>query len=267
MGFKFCSVASGSSGNCIYIASDGCRLLIDAGVPLKRIEASLHALGVSGEQIDGVLVTHSHGDHIGGVPAFVRKYGTQVYCHTDTCGTLYAKMGVTLQRKIARIDESDFFVKDITVSPFAVSHDVHCLGYSLYNAGGKISVATDLGHINSMVINRIAGSDIALIEANHDEQVLKNNPRYPDRLKARILSRSGHLSNASCGAAVAELARSGVKQVILGHLSENNNTPELALGTVKDILRGSLAELDNDVRVAVALQERMSAVYEINTAS
>jgi len=260
MAFKFCSIASGSSGNCIYVASDGCKLLVDAGISLKRIEDALRTLGVSGRQIDGILVTHSHGDHIGGVASFVKKYGTTVYCHADTARALYGKTGVTLQRKIVEIYENDFFVKDITVSPFAVSHDVHCLGYSLYNAGGKISIATDLGHICSVVINRIAGSDIVLIEANHCEQVLKNNPKYHIRLKERILSRRGHLSNHCCAAAITQLAKSGVKQVILGHLSENNNTPELALNTVKDILRENLVD---GIRIAVVTQEKMSAVYEI----
>ena len=264
MGLRFCSIASGSKGNCIYVASDKCRLLVDIGISLKRVDEALSSLNATGKQIDGILLTHCHSDHISGVVTFVKKYGTEVFAPAGMIRGLQAKMGLTLGRKIIPIEECDFFVGDITVSPFEVSHDVQCLGFSFYSNGAKISVATDLGNVGNIVMSKMAGSDIVLIEANHDEQKLRNNPNYPRYLKERILSNRGHLSNARCGEIVTKLYEGGVKQVILGHLSESNNTPELALSTVKQILKNNFIEPDKDISIAVAVQEKMSAVYEVN---
>jgi len=248
----------------MFVASDKCRLLVDVGISLKRADEALKALRIAGKQIDGILLTHCHSDHTSGVMAFVRAYGTEVYAPVSMIDSLYNQAGIILRRKIIPIEETDFFIGDITVSPFAVSHDVPCMGFSFYSDGAKISVATDLGSVGNIVMSKIAGSDIVLIEANHDEQRLKNNPKYPRHLKERILSNSGHLSNTRCGEVITKLYEGGVRQVILGHLSESNNTPELALNTVKEILRNNFIEPDRDIGIAVAVQEKMSAVYEIN---
>jgi len=264
MGLRVCSIASGSKGNCIYIASNKCCLLVDLGISLARVETALKSLGTTGGRIEGLLLTHCHSDHISGVESFVKKYGVYVFASTQMTDGLYGKLGVTLRRKIVPIEENDFFIGDITVSPFAVSHDVPCLGFSFYSDGAKISVATDLGSVGNIVMSKIADSDIVLIEANHDEQILKSNPKYPYHLKQRILSNCGHLSNTRCGEVITKLYEGGVKQVILGHLSESNNTPELALKTVKEILKNNFIEPDKDISITVAIQEKMSAVYEIN---
>jgi len=141
------------------------------------------------------------------------------------------------------------------------------MGFGLYHQGAKISVVTDLGHACGIVMQKIAGSDIILIESNHDEDMLIQNPDYSRGLKDRILSSKGHLSNAACAEVVLRLAKTGLRQVLLGHLSDNNNTPELAINTVRQVLIDNSIDPDTDIRLAVALQGRMSAVYEIATDS
>ena len=264
MSFRICSIASGSKGNCAFVSSSACRLLVDVGITVKRVEQSLRALGVSATSIDGILVTHTHSDHIKGVASFASKYGVDVYCHDEVYDKMSKLLGLNAKLRLIPIFERDFFVKDITVSPFWVCHDVDCMGFAMYHRGAKISIATDLGHISASVMRKISGSDIALVEANHDEDKLRVNPEYPRYLKERILSARGHLSNESCGHAIVKLVASGVRQVILGHLSDSNNYPELALSTVQEIL------LDNGidpsgVRITVATQDRMSSVYKIDT--
>ena len=256
MGLKVCCLGSGSSGNCIYVASASTVILIDQGLPVKRVDGCLKAL--SAPAVPSVIVTHSHADHICQIPAFVRKHGAAVYCATTDAYLELARRGVPANRLIRT--EGDFIVGDITVSPFAVSHDVPCVGYGLYSGGCKVSVATDLGRAPERVLDGMTDSDLVVLECNHDEELVLGNAKYTAALKRRILSAKGHLSNAACGRAAVYLAEHGVRQIILAHLSKENNYPELAESAVREALAGAGC---GRVRLEVAPPDRMTGLYEI----
>ncbi len=255
MGLKICSFASGSSGNCIYVASDTTTLLIDAGISCKRIKDGLNALNARTDNIN-LLITHSHVDHIGHIKTVCKAFSPIVYTHYLTYSAVSEKIPGYLKFKEF---DGDFYIGDITVSPFRVSHDVPCVGFCLLEAGKKISVVTDVGKLTTDNMRHIEGSDVVFIESNHDVNMLCNNPRYTMSLKRRILSDRGHLSNNSCAEAAVEFVRSGAKQIILGHLSKENNTPKLAYETTKECLES--AGLSAALNIAWA--DRLSDLIEI----
>lgn len=255
MGLKVCCLGSGSTGNCIYIASETTAVLVDQGLPLTYVEKCLRVLNAPSKP--SIVVTHAHADHIGGIPAFVKRFGTTVYsgraAYTDLC-----LRGVP-ETYLNMCDET-FSVGDITVEPFAVSHDVPCCGYTFASDGGKVSVATDLGHAPKRVLDAMSDSGLVVLECNHDEELVKHNANYSYFLKRRILSDRGHLSNAACAEAAAYLACRGVRKIILAHLSQENNSPEEAESAVRDRLAVAGC---CDVRLEVAPPDRMTELCEI----
>lgn len=259
MGLKICSLFSGSTGNCTYVSGGNTELLIDAGVPLGRIEKALCALHSDCGRVS-VLVTHRHTDHIAGLGALVKKYGSvTVYAHEMVAPDLI-KSGVS-EQCIRSFASSDFYVGDITVSPLTLSHDVFCVGFGLTCGGKKISYATDTGFLPDAVLRFASDSDLVFIECNHSIELLRANRAYAYPLKQRILSARGHLSNEDCAAAVVLLARSGVKHFILAHLSRENNYPELAYAVCHDaLLRAGLAD---SVGLEVASADRLGGLKEI----
>lgn len=259
MSLKICCFASGSKGNCIFVRSDRTKVLIDAGISATRIIDMLGELGETPDNIN-LLVTHNHNDHIGGIANLCKKIVPTVYIQDEGYYGLLRKSGG--YRNI-NVYDGDFFIGDITVSPFKVSHDVPCVGYSLYSSHAKISIVTDIGVMTRSVMNSLEGSGIVLIEANHDEEMVRCNVTYTEQLKQRILSTHGHLSNRACGEAASILARSGTNTFILGHLSKENNYPELAFATVRDTLEHDGFVEGRDVRIEVALQDERSKVFEI----
>lgn len=260
MGLRVCSLSSGSTGNCTFVASDSAAVLIDAGIPLSRIEKSLRVFSVPCDKVS-VLVTHTHSDHISGIGALESKYGVPVYAHSLSAD-VKDKCGLAADR-FTEFGDGDFGIGDLLIAPFRVSHDVPCVGYRVYNRGKKVSILTDLGRVTDGIINSVADSDMVIIEANHDEELLMNNPKYTFFLKKRILSDSGHLSNAACAAAVVRLAAGGVRQIMLAHLSRENNYPELAFRCVADALAANGIREGKDVNIEVAAASRMSGLYEI----
>lgn len=255
MGLKICSLASGSRGNCIYVSSDTTTLLIDAGISCKKIKEGLSVLGARPTSLN-LLITHAHSDHVAHLKMIAKTFSPVVYAHYMSYPEVSAMLPGYL--KLKEFD-GDFYIGDITVSPFRVSHDVPCVGYSLLHAGKKISVVTDVGHLTDANMRHIEGSDVVLIESNHDEDMLRANPRYAVSLKRRILSERGHLSNKSCAAAAVECVKSGAKQIILGHLSMENNTPELAYKTTQNEISGA----GLNAMLCVATQDRMSQLIEV----
>lgn len=254
MGLRICSLASGSSGNCIYISSDTTTLLIDAGISCKRIKESLSVLGDANQL--NVLITHTHSDHVGHLKMVAKTFSPVIYTHFRAYTAVQDMLPGYL--KLKEFD-GDFYVGDITVSPFRVSHDVPCVGFSVLCGGKKISIVTDVGRLTETNLRHIDGSDVVLLESNHDENMLLGNPRYATSLKRRILSDNGHLSNKACAAAAVECVKNGAKQIILGHLSKENNTPELAYQT-------TLSELSNaglSAMLCVAGQDKMSKLIEV----
>lgn len=259
MSLKICSLFSGSTGNCTYVAGGNTELIIDAGVALGRIEKALKVLGSDCERVS-VLVTHRHSDHTAGLAALMKKYpSVQVYAHERTAAEL-ERTGA-FSRKFRTFSFEDFYVGDITVSPLALSHDVFCVGFNLMCGGKKISYVTDTGYLPDGVLESAQDSDLVMLECNHSPELLAANRSYSHALKLRILSAKGHLSNEDCAQAIVKLAKSGVRHFILAHLSRENNYPELAY----DVCRRALAASGTapDVGLEVACADRFTALMEI----
>jgi len=258
---KCCTIASGSKGNCIFLGSDKTKLLVDMGINLPRLERALFALDVKPNELDGVFVTHTHADHICGLAHLVKKYDNiKIYCSKDSFAQLI-KLKINTQ-KIVVFDNFDFFVGDFTVSTFSVCHDIPCNGYNFYCSGLKVSIATDLGVYDNTVLESMIGSDLCVIESNHDKVLLQNGS-YPQHLKQRVMSDFGHLSNCDCARLVVELAKNGTKNFILAHLSSENNYPELAFDCVASQLKSNGFVEGKQVNILVALQNTMSQVIDL----
>lgn len=255
MALKFCSFASGSGGNCIYVNSGETNILIDAGICLRRIKDSFKAIGADPRSIH-LLITHTHSDHISHIKRVASEFSPTVYAHYSSFREVCSALG---DYNDVRPFGGDFYVGDITVSPFVLSHDVPCVGFSLLCGGQKISILTDTGIVTSETLEHISGSKAILIESNHDENMLMHNERYAYSLKRRILSNRGHLSNNSCAAAVVKCISGGTRSVLLGHISRENNTPELAYETTSKALdrAGVSAKLN------IAYQDKISEIIEV----
>lgn len=233
---RLCSIASGSSGNCIYVGSDTTHLLVDVGISGKRTEAGLKELGLKMEDIDGIFITHEHSDHIAGLGVLARKYGTPLYA---TKGTIQAIQKTTTLGRIPeelfhpiRADEK-IIIKDMVCNPMKISHDAaEPVAYRLQHGKQRVGIVTDLGTYNEYTVESLRGMDALLLEANHDIKMLQVGP-YPYYLKQRILGDRGHLSNERAGQLLCSLIHDNLKAVMLGHLSKENNLPELAYEAVR----------------------------------
>ncbi len=263
MEMYFCPLFSGSSGNALFCQYGGTRLMIDAGKPGRQMEEALRSIGVDPGTLAGVLITHEHSDHIHGAGVLARKYHLPLYATAGTWAAMEGKLGKLepgLRREIQA--GRDFWLGDMGVVPFPIPHDAaDPVGFRLYGGELSVSTATDLGHFSRYVYDQIAGSDLILLESNHDPEMLQRNPHYNARLKARILGRYGHLSNDSCAEALIRLIYAGTGTVLLGHLSGENNTPELARRVSTEALARESIEAGRDVRLDVALRDRTGPVY------
>lgn len=261
MAFNICALASGSKGNATLISSEKTKILIDAGISCRSIETKLKTLGMSPGELDAVILTHCHSDHIFGVKQIVNKYNLPIYTYYQNYNYLARAIGSG--KNIVELNGNDFFVNEITVSPFELMHDVHCFGYSFYSIGKKITVMTDLGKITNDVLRSVNESDILMIESNHDIQKLMSNSKYSAMLKRRILSDKGHLSNDTCAKAIVGTINRGGIQIILAHLSQENNTPELAYTITAKALADYDIIVNKDVKVSVAMQNTMSEIFSV----
>jgi len=258
MALKLIPLASGSKGNSTLIMTSKTAILLDAGICYTKLCEDLKSVGLSIGDVEAVIITHEHADHIRALP----KLGNRVYAHPFTARAIYEK-GCDL-KYVVDVDnyEGGFSVGDIEVQPFRIPHDaVYPLAYSFRNGSARCSVATDIGVLTKGVLKNVRESEVVLIEANHDLKMLKAGS-YPPRLKARILSDVGHLSNDSAGK-LARLLKSdsNVKHLILGHISENNNTEELAFSTVKSALAAQDGE--REVSLHIAHQREISEAFDI----
>ena len=239
---KLSVYASGSSGNCLLLSSGSTHILIDAGISKRRIEGSLAQSGLSMREIGGVLITHEHSDHISGLKMLLKYYALPVYAPRTVANRLRGCLPeAEPYLRVIPVNES-FAIGDLTVTAFHTPHDTdESVGYRV-QSGGVFALATDMGHVTEEVLNALSGADAVLIESNHDEEMLRYGP-YPVYLKRRILSDSGHLSNACCAELARALALGGTKQIILGHLSRENNTPALAMQAARESTAGLPVEL------------------------
>ena len=234
--------ASGSSGNCLLLSGCGSSLLIDAGISMRRVSEGLAATGHIWQDIGGVLITHEHSDHISALAMILKYHPMPVYAPHTVANRLFGMLpGIEGCLRIIPVGER-FAVGSLSVTAFHTPHDTQeSVGYRV-QGDGVFAHATDMGHVSEEVLDGLLGADTALIEANHDEQMLRYGP-YPVYLKRRILSDRGHLSNADCALLAERLAASGTRRIILGHLSKENNRPELALQTVRAALTGRDTEV------------------------
>ncbi|MBR6039711.1 MAG: MBL fold metallo-hydrolase [Clostridia bacterium] len=258
---RFCPLCSGSSGNATYIEAGSARILIDAGLSCKRITELLQMIGVDPRTLSAILVTHEHIDHVRGVNILSKKYDLPVYANADTWSVLKAPFKDVAPKNVCVFEsDRDFYLSGVRILPFSVPHDaIHAVGYTLFFGGHKVGVCTDLGHVDARILSILSGCDLLLFEANHDVDMLMAGS-YPYLLKKRILSGSGHMNNDDCGRALVKLHETGVKNVILGHLSRENNYPALAMVAVRAALEG--AGID-DMQLAIAAREEPTGVFEI----
>jgi len=259
---KLCPLCSGSSGNATYIEAGSARLLIDAGLSCKRICELLSKIGVDPKTLSAILITHEHVDHVRGVNVLSKKYDLPVYANADTWSALKPTLfGVAPKNVCVFESDRDFYLAGVRVLPFSVPHDaVHCVGYTVSAGGRKVGVCTDLGHVDARILSILSGCDLLLFEANHDVDMLMAGS-YPYPLKKRILSGNGHMNNEDCGKALVKLSESGVKNVILGHLSRENNYPELAMVAVRSVLED--AGVADGMQIAIAAREEPTGIFEV----
>ena len=260
------SIASGSSGNCIMVGNQNCQLLIDAGISGKRIEQGLNEYGHKTSEMKGVLITHEHIDHIGGLGVISRRYGLPIYATEKT------KQAILNTRAVGKIDESlfrtitpdeTFWAGELEVEPIRISHDAaDPVAYIVKNGGKSAGVITDLGTYDDYIVGKLKGLNLLLLEANHDIHMLQMGS-YPYPLKQRILGERGHLSNECSGQLLSEVLHDGFGAVMLGHLSKENNYAELAYETVKlEISMGTCPYKGDDFPLYVAKRECVSELLE-----
>lgn len=234
---RLCSIASGSSGNCIYIGHASTHLLVDAGISGRRIEEGLKSIDVPVEKLLGIFITHEHSDHIQGIGVLARKYGIPLYGTKETFAAMQngktniGKVNTALFRPV--LPETAVTVGDIEIMPFSISHDAaNPVAYEFRADGRKIGMATDLGMYDERIRMHLDGASLLYLEANHDVNMLMVGT-YPYYLKQRILGECGHLSNDAAAELICRLHHKGLKHVVLAHLSKENNYPELAYETVR----------------------------------
>ncbi len=259
--FSLTMLGSGSAGNSALVATDHCRLLIDGGLSARQLVLRLALCGVTPNELDGVLITHEHGDHVCGLEVLCRKFQIPIYCNALTAEAIrYGSLGAHRNWRIFRTGAT-FSICDITVETFPVPHDaVEPVGYSFHANGSALGYITDLGHATRLAIERLRAVQTLVIETNHDEKLLQDDPHRPWPVKQRIQSRHGHLSNAAAAAVITQLLPGEIARVVLGHLSRDCNSPDLAAGTVR-------AAVENcgrrDLEIFCAGQMKISPCFAI----
>lgn len=260
--FQITLLGSGSAGNCTLIESSGCRLLVDGGLSARQITVRLASVGVDPAMIDGILITHEHTDHVGGLRVLCKKTPIPVYCTRLTAEVL-RKDHLAAHPDVRQFQAgASFTIGDIGVETFSVPHDaVDPVGFTFHNGDASLGFLTDLGKCTALARQRVRGVSTLVIETNHDEKTLQNDPHRPWALKQRIMSIHGHLSNAAAAAELAGLVEHGLQRAILCHLSRDCNSPELALGEVRSRL--AAAGDANAVEVFCAGQHDVSPRFAI----
>ncbi len=231
---KICLLASGSKGNSLLIESGRTRILVDAGISARELRKRLDLVGVDAASLNALLITHEHTDHVRGLGPLVRQLELPVYLQTDLARKLPDVGKPECVHEF--VDGEEFSINDLTIRPFAITHDsLAPVGFTLAGEHGKIGVATDLGVATRLVSECLQDCRALVLETNHDEEMLRDGP-YPWKLKQRVRSNHGHLSNRAGGSLLQDLLWQGLESVFLGHLSETNNCPKLALAAVNQVL-------------------------------
>ena len=260
--FKFCSLYSGSSGNCSLVQTENTKILIDVGQSAKKIEEALVSISIDPFSIDGILITHEHTDHTKGLGIFSKKFNIPVYANLETWNAMPKQREKVAENNIKLFEFNKFTIGDIDIRPFAIPHDAaNPCGFNIYHNNKKMSIATDIGHIDKTIIENLLNSTFLLLEANYEPEVLKYS-KYPYLLKTRISGPNGHLSNEEAGKVISYLSDYGLKTAMLGHLSNENNFPELAYKTVAEQIMGNNSS--NNLQLSVAKRFEVSPFIDIS---
>lgn len=262
MKLKFCSLYSGSSGNCQYIKTENATILVDAGLSGKKIQQEIVNIGEDAKKIDAIFITHEHTDHVQGAGIMSRRLNVPIYANEKTWEAMSPYIGDIKSENIKILSECAE-IGDLVIKPFDISHDAaHPVGYNIFYKNKKISLVTDTGCTNELIVKSIMDSDLLLVESNHDEDMVLIGP-YPWSLKRRVLGEFGHMSNDTAGSLISKVVKRGTEIVLLGHLSKENNFPELAYKTVENILKENRIDVNPGICLEMTYRDKSSKVYEI----
>ncbi len=264
--FRLCPIASGSSGNCTYIEADETRFLVDIGISGKKVMMGLETIDVDPASINGILVTHEHSDHIKGIGIYSRKYHIPIYTTQKTWDKLLGDqmIGKIHEDNICVIEKNTYFtVGGLKIKPYEIYHDaVDPVGYVFEYQNKKMALVTDLGKVDEHILSHLQDVDGMLLEFNHDVRMLEAGS-YPFQLKKRILSDFGHLNNEAAAKALVDCYHSGLKWVVLAHLSQDNNLPDLAYLTAEQALEAQQIKVGRDIEIFVAKRDEVSKWFEL----
>jgi phosphoribosyl 1,2-cyclic phosphodiesterase len=258
---KYCSIGSGSSGNCHYIGYKDTNILVDAGLSGKRITTGLEDINIDIENLKGIFITHEHSDHIKGAGIISRKYDIPIFANVKTWCAMKDKLG-DIKDSNMKVFENDrsYSLGDLIIRPFSISHDASdAVGYNFYAENEKMSIATDIGMITDNIRRHLYKSKLVVLESNYDPNILKMSS-YPYILKQRISGNKGHMSNITAGKVLQQITDKNLKNVLLIHLSTENNFPELAYETVHEQLNG----LSNIPNIVVAPRNKPSQIFNVS---
>jgi phosphoribosyl 1,2-cyclic phosphodiesterase len=260
MSIRVSVLGSGSRGNATFVATSKVRLLIDCGLPRKTLRERMAAIGEDMERLDAVLVTHEHTDHVAGLQGLLRKQSVEAYM---SCGTMEGCRSDAFEMNgsaiVPVVQGRSYPIRDVVVEVFAVPHDAEePVAYAIHHEGIKVTQLTDLGWIPDHVADSVKGSDVLILESNHDLDMLRMGP-YPWNLKERLMGRRGHLSNAAVARFLGGSYDGRARHIVLAHLSSRNNHPELARQAAVEVLRDRGCE----TRLTLAAQEAPGPVLEM----
>lgn len=262
---KYCSIGSGSSGNCHYVGYKNTNILIDAGLSGKRITTGLNDINIDVDKLKGIFITHEHTDHIKGVGILSRKYNLPIFVNYKTWLAMKEKIGRVDEKNIIIFENDKLYnIGDLLIKPFSIAHDAaDPVGFTLLNEKeDKISIATDIGHVSNNIKENILGSKLVILESNYDKEMLLMGS-YTYTLKKRVMSNTGHLSNEDAAKFAVELIKNGTEDILLAHLSRENNFPALAYETSNHILSENGMKIGSDVKLDILRRDCSSDVYEV----
>lgn len=261
---RFSILASGSTGNAIYVETDRIRLLIDAGLSGKQLEQRMRMIGADPSSLNAILVTHEHIDHVKGLGVCARRYRLPVYMNEATWEHLPSSVGaIPIDQQHVFSTHSVMEVGDLTVESFSISHDAaDPMGFCIHSAEGSLALVTDTGYVSRRIVEKVAKAEAIIFESNHDVEMLRMGS-YPWNVKRRILSDTGHLSNEDAAEALLEIISGNGENIYLAHLSQDNNLMELAHLTVKSILEEGGLQVGKDVRLRETYPDRPTSLQQL----
>ena len=266
MQMTFCPLYSGSSGNASLVVYRDTRILVDCGKSGIQIDEAMRFVGEKAADLDAILVTHEHHDHVAGIGVMARRYKIPIYATHETWNAMPSGIGKIpdgLKREF--VIGEDFYIRNLGIDSFRISHDAaDPCAFRLWGGNHSVSIVTDLGYMSEKVKSSVSGSNLILLESNYDPDLLHANEHYRYALKQRIEGRRGHLSNQDCARCLTELIETGCSNFVIGHLSGENNTPDLAYRTNATQLELEGVHIGKDVKLTVAWRDRVGNVYSID---